>query len=643
MEGSDSNIRKLGNKNKQAKSRKIRCIQDFDNLNRSSLTSGGLNSEYVQRIKTKKKQKLSFLPKLGLCDELPNENFKLRIKYTSASEKVQDFKCSDLTVEQPLYLTQDKSQNVKEKFCSLPLRVCNETSKDNCNLNKKYKSISERVQDVQFSVNTVQPQNVTQDKFQSDFSSISSPDTDIEFKPIAKNKVINFYRQSILEDDTNRNRSNCLTELTGNITPDTYGNNQGIFDVSCPIEDSTLLELSTVGSELTKNNYHFQQSDRKQCHNEIVHSEFIQKELNKGSSKSYRKNCKRSIINLLTPSPQTLKSNDLDKSVHTPTPRKTSADLVLTETCKDNYKVSRSNTFTKDDKFCIDKNPLQINVVDNSTLRTTIRKKWTKSLGVSMIDNSGNLQLISAPSHDSLNSSQNIIGKSSSIKHVKILNHLPLVSSTPMSGYQNQNAFTVSPNIKKSENKSKKKTKMPNFAQIHQRAFEKLENIKEMTERKAARAKTLLSGQKPQIGMSNKLHSKTRKVLHYSPVVNMNLMTAKTNVVQPLKIIQATKAISKPMPQKIDFKAKSSIPVPKYIKMIRENKLPLKNKSFDKKCLEFRADMVSVKKTAFQEDHLKAFANKKRLMTESIENRRKVVQHVRTNRRFELLMKMRNK
>lgn len=62
---------------KETKRRKIRCLQDFDNMNRSSLSVEQLKNASILESKTKKQQKFDFLPKVKFNNEATKENSPL--------------------------------------------------------------------------------------------------------------------------------------------------------------------------------------------------------------------------------------------------------------------------------------------------------------------------------------------------------------------------------------------------------------------------------------------------------------------------------------------------------------------------------------------------------------------------------------
>lgn len=138
--------------------------------------------------------------------------------------------------------------------------------------------------------------------------------------------------------------------------------------------------------------------------------------------------------------------------------------------------------------------------------------------------------------------------------------------------------------------------KVPNFELIHQRALEKMEDIASMKLRKEQRAQLLMSGQKPKIGLD----------------VSTKANTSNKNIV----------------------KKKSRIPL--FLRQPESNLKPTTPKNKVNK-FGFKVD-----KQATKVEQVKAVASKTHIVRAGVEDRRKHIQGVRTNRRFELMMKMRN-
>ncbi|XP_028135442.2 uncharacterized protein LOC114330316 [Diabrotica virgifera virgifera] len=318
------------------------------------------------------------------------------------------------------------------------------------------------------------------------------------------------------------------------------------------------------------------------------------------------------------------------------------------------------------------------------------RKTWNRSLGVSILDDSGILHSVSPPWEDTalLDSSGSFEPQAhtsktslSPIKHIdspkeSFINSTKKSNSTkkvPRTDRQSSPrkstvlfTETISP-IKQDtqkhlrfdetaetnkQNKSGlRRIKLPNFARIHQKAYDKLENLKEMSERKALRAQQLLSGKKPKpetsltVSSSNlkiksptlKIKSpKSRKLLRYSP--------KKSPLQKPKKLEQMTSNMLISKTKTKVTPSKSSVRIVKPVeKKVVVSKIP-KAVMAEKKGLSrlgFKAGPAGNTKGS-RVEQIKAAASKAQPKRNSLENRREVVQKVRTNRRFELLMKMRN-
>lgn len=376
-----------------------------------------------------------------------------------------------------------------------------------------------------------------------------------------------------------------------------------------------------------------------------------------------------------------------------------STELVQTEKSKSHIslfenvpKLVRTSTFTKEDEVIkrtqdlppdLNYSPLQL---DSSyckpldTSKITRRKRWDKSrLSVSLLDSSLDIGNISAPWEkiESSNSSANIQKQSLEVRrshkisdsnsNIKNNGSIPSGTSTPLprnkTSLLRQALLKDNKNVTGKDNKSYNehvekplpkivRTKIPNFALIHQRAFDKLENIKEMSERKAARAKLLLSGYKPPSENIAKASTK-RKELKFSPtrpnisikesnnkgVNKLNVSVTKISKMSPsksnLKVANKENKLTSLEKKKEALKAKSQIPNLKLPNTIISEK-----KGFTR--FGFKIGAQSVKKTT-KDEQVKAVANKTKVMKNTVEERRNIIQGVRSNRRFELIMKMRNK
>ncbi|XP_017777475.1 PREDICTED: protein NETWORKED 2C-like [Nicrophorus vespilloides] len=173
------------------------------------------------------------------------------------------------------------------------------------------------------------------------------------------------------------------------------------------------------------------------------------------------------------------------------------------------------------------------------------------------------------------------------------------------------------------------RTKLPNFVKIRKEALNKLESVEDHAIRKAERAKLLLSGCKVAIGLSKNTSEKkaAKSPVKVSP--NKTVATPKKAVgfaVDGLKTPKRTinsrlatpaKVIIPPMPVK-----KPSPVKPNYTRF----------------GFKVRKDEKSSK-----ESEIKAVIQKTRIERDAVKDRRTAIQGVRSNRRFDLLMKLRQK
>lgn len=184
--------------------------------------------------------------------------------------------------------------------------------------------------------------------------------------------------------------------------------------------------------------------------------------------------------------------------------------------------------------------------------------------------------------------------------------------STPQKKSPPNKSFNISQKFNKTANTTTttqsankiKRTAMPNFALIHQKAYEKMESISEYSQRKKNRANLLLSNKK--IAKENETESKMKS--------SRQLFTNEKADMTKLKF------------NRFGFKLKpNSNPITsKSVEVPQKLEKPLKPPICD------REDVLAI-------------ANKKVQNTgKHRENKRDLLKGVRTNRRFELLMKMRN-
>ncbi|KAK5648958.1 hypothetical protein RI129_003850 [Pyrocoelia pectoralis] len=153
--------------------------------------------------------------------------------------------------------------------------------------------------------------------------------------------------------------------------------------------------------------------------------------------------------------------------------------------------------------------------------------------------------------------------------------------------YNKTNAGLTPAKLKSSEKKVFKKGAMPDFAKMHKKMYDKMLNIKDYKEQKEERAKLLLSGHKPD--------SSSKKLIHTN-------LSAKKEVHKKLRFSHL----------------KTSQEALNNSKSLKKNKTPTRR----------REQEVSVK-------------NKNHSIQNSTENIRTEIKGIRSNRRFELLMKFR--
>lgn len=179
--------------------------------------------------------------------------------------------------------------------------------------------------------------------------------------------------------------------------------------------------------------------------------------------------------------------------------------------------------------------------------------------------------------------------------------------------------------VEASNNSNSFKRKMPDFALLHKKEFDRMEDIASMKKRKEERAKVLLSGSKP---------LKTRNVA--SPVTKKSLFARPTPTLKstPPKRVKFT-------PEAVEGGA-ARVALPKTPK-------PLLNSEKERRKTKEGFTRYGFKKRVAAEKENKmaevlAVANKSKAAVGADSNkqkRRELLRGVRSNRRFELLMAMR--
>lgn len=184
-----------------------------------------------------------------------------------------------------------------------------------------------------------------------------------------------------------------------------------------------------------------------------------------------------------------------------------------------------------------------------------------------------------------------------------------------------------------------KRTAMPNFALIHQKAFEKMESLQEYSERKRQRAKLLLSADKKQVNNTSKILQNKENVKKKSSRELFADNTSKEHNRFGFKVKNTSMKKQSPIVKKkmenttaTSYFKSTNIPKPKLI-------IPKSMKGQD-----IGMAVKKEKAPIFQRKDVLAIANKNKgeNLMKNRENRRDQLKGVRTNRRFELLMKMRN-
>ncbi|KAF2900795.1 hypothetical protein ILUMI_05395 [Ignelater luminosus] len=185
--------------------------------------------------------------------------------------------------------------------------------------------------------------------------------------------------------------------------------------------------------------------------------------------------------------------------------------------------------------------------------------------------------------------------------------------------------FTSPNNGRKSRSIDKtslKRTKMPNFAKIHKRLFDKMMNINEYAKCKKDRAELLLSGKKPENGSLKKHTNKQQK----------NDSFKKMNSKKKLQYSGELSGSSTLAVKKATLK-KSQI--------VSSTPKGVKNEQAGYTRYGFK---IVPNETFSKKEQMMAIANKTRPQKlKTTEENRTEIRGVRSNRRFDLLMQMRQK
>ncbi|KAK9874904.1 hypothetical protein WA026_005719 [Henosepilachna vigintioctopunctata] len=232
-----------------------------------------------------------------------------------------------------------------------------------------------------------------------------------------------------------------------------------------------------------------------------------------------------------------------------------------------------------------------------------------------------------------------VFQSSSAQKSINTGKHLPLSRRRSKSADQGNTRITG--------------IRMPNFAKIHQKAREKMENIVQLTERKAERAKLLLSGQKPNDSrdvLNSDNNARDVKRSHKQLTFDSSKPSTSRGF---LRVYQGNakkeqlKVASTEIPVFNEIKSELSkdiglkVAVPEKHKNAEKTRQPKATslKKITQFGFKIRSDSCSENKL----DQIKALAAKTKLQQDNRAEQRSILKGVRSNKRFELLMKMRKK
>ncbi|KRT79002.1 hypothetical protein AMK59_8564, partial [Oryctes borbonicus] len=197
--------------------------------------------------------------------------------------------------------------------------------------------------------------------------------------------------------------------------------------------------------------------------------------------------------------------------------------------------------------------------------------------------------------------------------------------------------------------------KMPNFAAIHKKTFQKMENISDYQHRKSERAKLLLSGSKPQKTSPAPLSPKNKEIKRgLLPSFNKTRDTPTKqalNHAQPLK--KETVRIVKKSPSTTTINQIPTNKIPVKARPIKVNNFVTTSQvDLNISASESTSSKGKVALTRFgfkvpltnkKEEIVKTIMTKARALpnNHTKNEQRAVIKGVRSNRRFDLLMKMR--
>ncbi|XP_045472678.1 putative uncharacterized protein DDB_G0282133 isoform X2 [Harmonia axyridis] len=188
--------------------------------------------------------------------------------------------------------------------------------------------------------------------------------------------------------------------------------------------------------------------------------------------------------------------------------------------------------------------------------------------------------------------------------------------------------------VEEEKNKVVRRIRMPNFTKIHQERMNRMEDISQMAERKAERAKLLLSGLKP-ASQSTSINNKTPKQVDKEQPKQIKFTRNNQLASTSAKIVTANSNIKHKENEsnlKLQEKSKNTI----RFGLIGKSGIPRKPPILKTKTTQID-DILK------KSEQIKSIATKSKPQRDTREDRRTILKGVRGNRRFDLLMKMRNK
>ncbi|CAH1637972.1 unnamed protein product [Spodoptera littoralis] len=202
----------------------------------------------------------------------------------------------------------------------------------------------------------------------------------------------------------------------------------------------------------------------------------------------------------------------------------------------------------------------------------------------------------------------------------------------------------VTPSKPKSDAKVSR-TKLPNFAALHQKQFDKMESLNECQERRAKRARQLLTPTAPaglleRISPKNNVDSPKGKDA-VKPKEKTDTPTKKTDT--PTKKLPTLESL-RPGFTRFGFKLNLDVnpfSIPSKTEKPKEKVIERPNGGIPKPTLPSLAGATSVRREAAKQTVMREKSFTEKCSVKRNENR-SIIKGVRTNRRFELQMKMRN-